>query len=159
MKKEILYITEWVSYIKRWENTITIIKKDETKKVIPIEIIDSIYIYTQLSLTTWLLELLNKYNIPIYFHWYYWNFTGSFFPKEKVTSWAIIVEQVNNFSNNGLFYAKKVMFSAFSNMLKVLKRHQSVLDKNIINKMKKLKKEIKISTNIKELMWIEWNFR
>ena len=159
MKKEILYITEWVSYIKRWENTIVVVKKDETKKVIPIEIIESLYIFTQLSITTWLLEILNKYNIPIYFHGYYWNYTGSFYPREQTTSWAIIVDQVNNFSNDWLWYAKKLMYSAFSNMIKVLNRYNNLVDKEKILRLKEIRNNIDNICSINDLMWLEWIFR
>jgi len=161
MKKEVLYITSGVYEILRKDNTIIIVKEEWTK-TFPIEIIDALYIYTDLKISTQLLGLLNKYNIQIYFHWYYWNYIWSYFPKENNVSGAIIVEQVKNFTENSLFYSKKLMYSAFSNMLKVLDRHKDKLDKDILQKMKDLRDQLIYNNNIQDintLMWLEWIFR
>lgn len=161
MKKETIYITEGISELIRFENTIMVIKSDWTKKSFPIEIIESIYIMTNLKISTNLLELLNQFDITIYFHWYYWNYVWSFFPKESVTSGAIIVDQVINFEKNKLLLSKKLMDAAFYNMIKVLERYKDIVNDEQFNKLKILRKSIyePYINGIDTLMWLEWNFR
>lgn len=159
--KEIIYITEWVKEINRWENTIEIVMFNDNKKAIPINIIDSIYILTDLKISTKILELLNKYWITIYFHNYYWWLIWSFFPKENKSSGSIIIKQSDLFMKQSLLLSKKLMSSSFYNMLKVLDRYKERTDEKNILYLKEIYKNLdfyKINT-IEDLMWYEWTFR
>lgn len=159
--KEIIYITEWVKEINRWENTIEIVLFDNKKRAVPINIIDSIYILTDLKISTKILELLNQYGITIYFHNYYWWYIWSFFPKENKSSWSIIIKQSNVFIDKWLELSIKLMEASFYNMLKVLDRYKDRTWEQNILYLKEIYKNLRFYkiNCIDDLMWYEWTFR
>ena len=53
--------------IQRKDNTIEVVYKDNTKKSIPIERVDDIYVMTEFDFNTSLLNFIGRYGIPIHF--------------------------------------------------------------------------------------------
>lgn len=72
--------------IQRKDNTLEIVYKDNTKKSIPIERVDDIYVMTEFDFNTTLLNFLGKYGISLIImvfiqeliilkkHWYQENY-------------------------------------------------------------------------------------
>ena len=57
--------------LQRKDNTLEIVYKDNTKKSIPVERVDDIYVMTELDFNTNLLNFLSLYGINIHFFNYY----------------------------------------------------------------------------------------
>ena len=53
--------------IQRKDNTLEIVYKDNTKKSIPVERVDDIYVMTEFDFNTSLLNFLGKYGIFVHF--------------------------------------------------------------------------------------------
>ena len=66
--------------LQRKDNTLEIVYKDNTKKSIPIERVDDIYVMTELDFNTKLLNFLSSYGINIHFFNYYGFYTGTYYP-------------------------------------------------------------------------------
>lgn len=89
---------------------------------IPIEQIDTIICFSEITLNKRTLSLLNKHNIVILFYNFYGNYIGKFTPKEYKNG-KILINQVNMFNNNQtrLYIASQMIISSLKNCLSVLK--------------------------------------
>ena len=67
--------------LKREDNTIVFIDESGTKKFIPIETINDIYIMSEMTLNTKLINYLSQYGITVHFFNYYSFYSGSFQPR------------------------------------------------------------------------------
>ncbi len=139
--------------LKRKDNTL-IFKNEKIKKVFPINNIDSIYSYGEISINSKLLVFLARLEIPIYFFNYYGFYSGMFSPKKQSVSGKILIEQVNTYSNQleRLEIAKEIVFGSIHNMRKTLMQY------NLDEEAKKLDeyKNSQCST-INQLFGIEAN--
>ena len=85
--------------IQRKDNTIEVVYKDNTKKSIPIERVDDIYVMTEFDFNTSLLNFIGRYGIPIHFFNYYGFYTGTYYPKEQFVSGKLLIKQVESYTN------------------------------------------------------------
>lgn len=95
--------------IRRNENTILVEKEDGTKKVIPIENVDALHVFGQVTMNKELLVFLAKTGKPMHVYNYYGFYSGSFLPKDGNTSGELLVRQVEHYLN-----PEKRLFLAFS---------------------------------------------
>lgn len=97
------------------------------KRVIPIETIESIYVFSELSFNTKLLNFCSVHEIPIHFFNYQGFFTGSFYPREHQVSGDLLVEQVNAYQSieKRLYLSKKILTATTDNILKNLKYYHN----------------------------------
>lgn len=82
--------------LTRHENTIYFENKNG-KNYIPIEKVDNIYCYGQVSLTSQVLHLLAKKRILIHFFNYYGYYEGTFYPKTKLLAGNVIIKQAEHY--------------------------------------------------------------
>lgn len=149
--------------IKRKDNTLEIVYKDETKRSIPIERISDIYIMTEFDFNTSFFNFISRYGILIHFFNYYGFYTGSYYPKENLVSGKLLINQVEHYNdiNKRLTIAKAFIEAASYNILKNMKYYNGRgknLDEYIIQ-VEELRKQINKCMGISELMGIEGNIR
>ena len=144
--------------LKREKNTVYFEGKD-CKKFIPINDINSLFIFGEIKINTKLLVFLSKNKVPIHFFNYYNFYIGSFYPKEYLNSGIVIVKQVEHYLDpeKRMKIAMEIVNSSVFNMIKNLKyylKHGKEL-RNFIDKIQALKERIEKTKSIEELMGIE----
>ena len=149
--------------LQRKDNTLEIIYKDNTKKVIPVERVNDIYVMTEFDFNTSLLNFLSQHGISIHFFNYYGFYTGTYYPKESLVSGRLLIKQVNNYEDaeKRLKIAKAFIDSASYNIHRNLiyyKNRGKELEE-YIKEIEYFRREIDKCTDIKELMGIEGNIR
>ena len=149
--------------IQRKDNTLEIVYKDNTKKVIPVERVNDIYVMTEFDFNTSLLNFLSKYGVNIHYFNYYGFYTGTYYPKEALVSGKLLIKQVEHYSNKRkrLEIAQAFIEAASYNIYRNLTYYKN-RGKNLETQMKEieyLRKQINLSKNIEELMGIEGNIR
>ena len=149
--------------LQRKDNTLEIIYNDETKKVIPVERVDNIYVMTQFDFNTVLLNFLSQYGINIHFFNYYGFYTGTYYPKESLVSGKLLIKQVENYNDNlkRLKIAKAFIDSASYNIHRNLIYYKN-RNKNLedfIKDIEYFRRQIDLCKNVKELMGVEGNIR
>ncbi len=146
--------------IKRKDNTINFVF-DEAKRSLPIEEIDDIYLFSDININTKAINYFSEYKIPIHFFNYYSFYTGTFYPRETNISGKLLVQQVLHYEdlNKRMYLAKEFINTYTNNVIKNLKYYKS-RGKDLeyyINKILKLKLQIKDATDINSLKGIEGN--
>lgn len=149
--------------LQRKDNTLEVIYKDNTKKVIPVERVNDIYVMTEFDFNTSLLNFLSQHGISIHFFNYYGFYTGTYYPKEALVSGRLLIKQVNNYEDaeKRLKIAKAFIDSASYNIHRNLiyyKNRGKNLDE-YIKEIEFFRRELNKSENVKELMGIEGNIR
>lgn len=149
--------------LQRKDNTLEITYNDGTKKVIPVERVDNIYVMTQFDFNTVLLNFLSQYGINIYFFNYYGFYTGTYYPKESLVSGKLLIKQVENYNDmkKRLKIAKAFIDSASYNIHRNLIYYKN-RNKNLEDYIKEIeyfRRQIDQCKDVKELMGIEGNIR
>ncbi len=136
--------------------------EDNLTKSIPIPIndVDSISIFGEITLNTKLINFFSQKNIMINFFNYYGYYTGTFYPKEFLSAGEVIVRQSEHYLNKNLrlYLAKQFVYGAAYGMLQNLKRYS---DKTTlkIEQIEKLMFQIDKQDSISALMGIEGNIK
>lgn len=152
--------------IQRKSNTIYFSWKENKKtlnRVLPINSVESIYIFGEIDLNTKIINFLASNNIDVHFFNYYGFYTGSFLPRKSLTSGFLLIKQVKAYldQKERLKIAKELVKGAIHNIVKNLIHYQKLMKdvtKNI-EEIKKISEKINNITNIQELMAIEGNAR
>jgi len=107
--------------ISRKNNTI-FFKNQNTRKVIPVNDIEAIYIFGEVNLNTKLLDFLSQNQIVIHFFNYYGFYSGSYIPREYLSSGYLLVNQVKHYLNlkKRIEIAKEFVLGAAHNTIKNL---------------------------------------
>lgn len=110
--------------LKRKDNSVVLEGKDSVD-YIPIEQLDMIICFSEITLNKRVLSLLNQYEIVILFYNYYGNYIGRFSPKEYKDG-RVLVNQVMMYENvnQRLFIAKSMLRGSVKNMLSLLKYYR-----------------------------------
>jgi len=132
----------------------------ENRVVIPVEDVDSIYVFGEMELNTHLIHFFSKHHIVFHFYNYYGWYDGSFYPKEHLISGDLIVKQVMHYVDidKRLVLAKEFVLGAIHGMINNLKRYIDKTEKTI-GLLEKFKDLISEQSGISELMGIEGNCR
>ena len=149
--------------IQRKDNTLEVVYKDNTKKSIPIERVDDIYVMTEFDFNTSLINFLGKYGINVHFFNYYGFYTGSYYPKESLVSGRLLIKQVEHYSNKvqRIEIAKRFIDAASYNIYRNLTYYNN-RGKDLKQYMKEIeyfRKQINLCKDVQELMGIEGNIR
>lgn len=149
--------------LKRQDNSIAFVNEEHEKRYIPIETVDEIYVMSEMDFNTNLINYLSQYGVIVHFFNYYSFYTGSFYPREKLVSGNLLVNQVNHYENDGerLKLAKEFINGASFNIYRNL-RYYNGRGKDVqvyMDKIEELRKQIPKSESIKELMGYEGNIR
>lgn len=149
--------------IQRKDNSLEIVYKDNTKKSIPIERVDNIYVMTEFDFNTSLLNFLGRYGIQVHFFNYYGFYTGTYYPKEQLVSGKLLIKQVESYTKKSkrLELAKSFIEAAAYNIYRNLVYYNN-RGKDVSKWMKEieyLRKQISLCKDVAELMGIEGNIR
>lgn len=149
--------------LRRRDNTITFIDEYDEKKDLPIERVEDIYVMSEMSFNSSLINILSQYGIPIHFFNYYSFYTGSFYPREQLVSGNLLVHQVEHYSDyeKRMELAKVIIDGASYNIYRNLRyyngRGKDV--KSYMTEIESLRIQIPKSKTIQELMGYEGNIR
>lgn len=119
------YITR-AGRLRRSENTVDFELSDGTKRTIPLNDIKSIHLFSETDLNTRVLVFLNQHGIPVHFYNYYGYYSGSFYPREKLVSGVIVVNQVAHYTDyeKRLVLAREFIDTAIHNILQNLAHYR-----------------------------------
>jgi CRISPR-associated protein Cas1 len=136
---------------------------DQKPRYLPVEQIDSLYVFGSLDANSALYNFLGKNDIAVHFYDYYENYTGSFSPKNQLLSGRMIIAQTKAYLNktDRQAIAAKFIEGASFNMMKNLKYYDN-RGKDMepfIAEITKLQLKIPGCTDIPSLMGIEGNIR
>ena len=85
--------------LKREQNTLIVETAAGEKKPIPVEDVDSLYLYGEVDLNTKLLNFLSQKRVPLHVFNYYGFYSGSYYPREYLHSGYALVQQVRHYTD------------------------------------------------------------
>lgn len=153
MKRE-YYVTK-DGGLKRKENTIYF-QNEHTKRALPIERINSIFAYSNLTLSGGVILYLGQKGIPVHFFDHYGWYKSTLYPRESLISGEMVVRQAEHYLDyiKRLKLAKKTVEGAAGNILRNLKyqaKKHSTLEPSI-EQIEKLRDRIAQCNKINNLM-------
>src|SRR5580704_16181740 len=86
--------------LRRESNSLVVESEKGGKKPIPVEDVDSLYLYGEVDLNTKALSFLATKKIVLHVFNYYGYYSGSYYPREYLNSGHLLVRQVGHFSDN-----------------------------------------------------------
>jgi CRISPR-associated protein Cas1 len=150
--------------LRRKHNTLYFIYKENDqiyKKSLPINFINSIFIFNECNFNTKFFNFIARLGIPIHFFNYYGFYSGSFLPKKNNLSGFLLVKQVSSYLDldKRLYLAKEFVRGAIHNSIKNLLYYQKYGKnlKDAILKMQNLTRKLEECQSIQEVMAIEGN--
>jgi len=159
--KQALYLFS-NSNIKRKDNTL-MFEIDGKKVFRPVESVSDIFLFSEHTLNTKLLNFLGREKIPLHVFNYYGFYSGSFFPREQYLSGHVTIRQAAHYldGQKRRAIAFEILNAAASNILTNLtyykNRGRDVEVK--IAQIKELKASLKTADSVPYLMGIEGNIR
>lgn len=129
---------------------------------IPVEQVDTIIFYGEITFNKRVLQLLNKYQIEAMFYNYYGTFIGKFVPKEYKDG-KILVKQALAYNDEikRLYIAKMITFYSMKNMIALAKYYRKK-GKNLdvqIGKMEYYMSRVDSIENNERLLLLEARFK
>jgi len=123
--KRVLYIFS-DGELKREGNTLILIS-EEGKKVMPVETVESLCVFSEVSLNKRFLEFLTRKKVILHFFNHYGYYVGSYYPREYMNSGLIILKQAQYFLKDEwrMGLARAFVYGAMANMLFVLRTYTS----------------------------------
>ena len=85
--------------VKREANTLYIENEAGQKRPVPIEDVESLYLYGEVDLNTKLLNFLSQKKIPLHVFNYHGFYAGSYYPREYLHSGYLLVHQVSHYAD------------------------------------------------------------
>ena len=177
-----LYLTK-AGRLKRKDNTLSfellnipeeeLLSEEETpeigwmnpdkKHAVPIESIDTIYVFSEMTFNSKLVNFLGQKKIPIHFFNYYGNHSNTLLPHAEQLSGDLVIKQAEVFLNNErrLDFCKALLEATFHNILSILHYYQRKgkdLDKEI-ERIESYKNSLANCQSPPECMGLEGNVR
>ena len=148
----------------RHDNTLMLSYNDEDKfeqrVPIPVEDVDCIYLFGEVSLNTKLLNFLNQHNIMLHIFNYYGFYSGTFYPREFLSAGDVIVKQSTHYleSEKRIVIAKEFIKGAAYGIIQNLKRYKDRCSEHL-EAIESLFENIDKQKDIPAIMGIEGNIR
>ena len=133
------------------------------KRVIPVDDVDSMYVFSEMTFNTRFFNWLSQKRIPL--HMFNWHgfYTGSWYPKEYLNSGFLLVHQVQYYQRKPrrLALARAIIDAASFNMAKNLKYYNSrgVGAADALQRIETYREQLTAVSEIDELMGVEGNIR
>ena len=148
--------------LKRKDNSLIIIT-DEESRYLPVEDVDSFFVFGEMTLNTKLINFISQKGIVIHFFNYYGFYSGSFYPREKLNSGMLFVNQVKHYlkKKNRVLIAKEILKAASFNIHRNL-RYYNERGKDLkleIEGVSELRNKLEQQNDINQIMGIEGNIR
>lgn len=112
--------------VRREANTLYVEQTDGAKKPLPIEDVESLYLYGEIDLNTRLLNFLSQKKIPLHVFNYYGFYSGSYYPRDYLHSGFLLTHQAAHYldaAKRAALAAELVRASAHS-LLRNLKYYE-----------------------------------
>ncbi len=152
--REDLYINK-PGLLKRNGNTLKLESKDFSR-FYPIENINSIHIFSEVTMNSKLMRFLGNKMIPIYFYSYYGTNVGKFIPKKNHFSGKLFLKQAGFYKSfERIEIAKEIVKSTILNEGYLLKKNKI----EIGDKLSKIIGEIEKCRKVDTLRAYEGNFK
>lgn len=133
------------------------------KRVIPIDDVDSLMIFSEINFNARMLQFLTKNNIPAHLFNYYGHYSGSYYPREYLLSGFLLVNQVGHYKNHKkrIRLAFQLVSGAASNMLRNLKYYNGRAGDlhSFIKTIEQHVEQVPLVKDVQELMGLEGNIR
>ncbi|MGC8734044.1 MAG: type I-B CRISPR-associated endonuclease Cas1b [bacterium] len=169
--KETLYIFT-SGKLNRKDNTLLLTpskEDDENSKTngnnnnkifLPIERIKDIFIFSEVTINTKLINFLASNEVIVHFFNYYGYYTSTLYPREKYLAGELIIKQVQNYLDNEkrLYLAKCFVLSGIYHILRNLSKNLPQKNNEILN-YEEIESQVYKTKNIPELMSIEGRIR
>lgn len=160
MKKTIYIFSD--GELERKDNTIYF-SSAEGKKFLPVEDINELFVFGEVSLNKRFLEFVSQKEILIHYFNYYGYYMGTFYPREHYNSGYMILRQAEHYLANDkrLIIAGQFVSGAIANIKKVL-RYYLNRGKNLqgcLDAIDNLEKSLGNCNSVSELMALEGNVR
>ncbi len=149
--------------LSRKDNTMRFVSEEAERKDIPIERVGDLYVMSEMSFNTSLINLAAKYGVNMHFFNYYSFYTGSFYPRESLLAGSLLVNQVEHYSDYAkrLTIAKKFILAAANNIYRNL-RYYNGRGKDVgtyMDFVDEIRTSIPSAKTIQELMGYEGSIR
>ena len=154
--------------MSRKDNTLFFIATDDdgneiSKKALPVETIDNLYIFGSVDANSALYNFLGKAEIPVHFFDYYEHYTGSFMPKDYLLAGKMQIAQTKTYlaASRRLIIAQAFIEGASFNMLKNLKYYdrRGRDMETLMTQIETYRESLAQTKTIQELMGLEGNCR
>lgn len=138
--------------------------EDPEKKIaLPIENIDGIYVFSEITMNSKLMNFLGQKKVPVHIFNYYGNHTGTFLPHAEQLSGDLVIRQSEAYRDQAkrLSICRAILDATFHNILSVLQYYQRRdidLDEEV-ESVKKLASNLTEAHDTNEMMAIEGNIR
>jgi CRISPR-associated protein Cas1 len=145
--------------ISRKDNSV-VLETNEANVFIPINDIESLYLFGEIDINTKAINFLAQQQIVIHFFNYYGWYTGSFYPREFLQSGEVLVKQAAAYldEKNRISIAREFVKGAIHGFINNIKRYPQVKEETLI-KLNEYYDLIDRQTTIQSLLGIEGNAR
>ena len=105
------------------------------RRVIPINNIDSFFVFGEVSFNSKFLNFLTRNRIPMHLFNYYGFYSGSYYPREHLLSGYVVVHQVKHYSakKKRIELAREIIGAATANILRNLKYYTADSRQGVLN--------------------------
>lgn len=112
--------------LRRQENTIYVESSDGEKRAIPINDVQSLFVFGEVDVNTKLLVFLSQHGIPMHIFNYYGYYSGSYYPRERLLSGFLVVRQAEHYldMDKRMKIAMEIALTACDNILANLRYYQ-----------------------------------
>ncbi len=160
MKKNVYVFND--GELRRKDNTIYF-ETEEGKKYLPVEDLNDIYIFGEVTLNKKLLDFMSQKEVCLHFFNYYGYYSGTYYPRKHLNSGYMILKQAQFYleEDKRLVLAKSFVDGSYKNILKVLiyYKNRGKDIEHIIQSIEELGKKTSNMNGISELMAMEGNIR
>ncbi|HHU63692.1 MAG TPA: type I-B CRISPR-associated endonuclease Cas1 [Clostridiales bacterium] len=160
MKKTIYIFSE--GELKRKDNTL-FFETNEGKRYLPIEDINEIMIFGEVTFNKKLLELMSQKEVLIHYFNYYGYYMGTFYPREHLNAGYMILKQAEHYqdADKRLTLAKSFSMGAYRNIRQVLKYYNNRGKdlENFIDTIERLALDVPDCKSVNSLMAVEGHIR
>ena len=138
-------------------------EESDDRRVIPVEDIETIYIFGEADFNRKFFNFCSTQNIPVHIFNYFGFYSGTFYPREFLNSGKLLVQQVKHQIDGTLrvALAKQFVLGACDNIIKNLQYYDS-RGKDcspFLNDIKPFREQAGNAVDIAELMGMEGNIR
>ncbi len=135
----------------------------ERPRPIPVEDVEDLFLFGEITLNTKLLNFLGQKGIPVHTFNYHGFYTGSYYPRETNVSGHLLVKQVEHYTDAGkrLALAQEIVRGAFHNLHRNLLYYRN-RGKGVEEAIEMLEKEaiqIEVADSVAALMGAEGRMR
>lgn len=108
------------------EHTVLDEQDSDSVNSLPVESVDAVYVFGEITLNSKLINFLNSKKIPVHFFNWYGHHTGTILPHAEQLSGDLVIRQGEAYRNSGdrLTICRALLNATFHNILSVLQYYQ-----------------------------------